>query len=301
MTETTGKIDFHVGEETFQTWYKLIGSLDSGKRPLVTLHGGPGVSHHILLSHIDLFKAHGIPIIFYDQIGIGESTHLRDKPKEFWTVDLFMDELDNLLSHFGVAGDFDLLGHSWGGMLGSQYAAQRQPQGLKHLIIADTPASMPLWEEAVGGLLAQLPVEMREAIKKHEENGTTDAKEYQDVMHVFYQKHVCRLDPWPEELLQTFAAMEADPTVYNTMQGPSEFTINGTLKLWSVLDIIHNIKASTLLINGAYDEAQDVCMEPFFKSIPKVKWVQFANSSHTPYIEERERYMKIVGDFLATV
>lgn len=217
MAETTGKIDFRVGSETFQTWYKVVGELGSGKRALVTLHGGPGVPHNYLIPHIDLVKSLGIPVIFYDQLGAGESTQLRDKPKEFWTVDLFMNELDNLLAHFGIADNFDLLGHSWGGMLGSHYASHRHPTGLKHLIIADSPASMPLWEEAVEILLNALPEEERLLLRKHEQEGTTDSPEFQTGMMKFYAKHVCRLDPWPEELSASFASMEANPTVYKTM------------------------------------------------------------------------------------
>lgn len=58
---------------------------------------------------------HSIPIVFYDQIGNGESTHIKDKPADFWNPELFMDELDNLLKHLGIYENFDLLGHSWGG------------------------------------------------------------------------------------------------------------------------------------------------------------------------------------------
>ncbi|KAF9000592.1 proline-specific peptidase [Cyathus striatus] len=295
---TTGTLDFKVGEETYQTWYKVVGDLKSGKRPLVLLHGGPGSSHDYILPHVDLYTSLGIPLIFYDQTGGGQSTHLKDKPKDFWTVELFMNELDNVLSHFGIADDFDLLGQSWGGMLAAQYAATRQPSGLQHLIIADSPASMPLWEVAVGGLLKGLPVKMQETIARHEAEGTTDSKEYQDVMNIFYGKHLCRVNPWPEELVRSFSLLETDPTVYQTMQGPSEFTITGSLKQWTIVDIVHSIQVVTLVINGAFDEAQDVCVSPFFEKIPKVKWVTFANSSHTPFFEERERYMKVVGGFL---
>lgn len=112
MAETTGKIPFAYNGETYYTWYKVFGDLKSGVRPLVVLHGGPGLSHHYMLPHATLATSHNIPVIFYDQIGIGESTHLSDKPKEFWTIDLFLDELDNLLKHFGIQGNFDLLGHS---------------------------------------------------------------------------------------------------------------------------------------------------------------------------------------------
>ena len=65
-----------------------------------------------------------------------------------------------------------------------------------------------------------------------------------------------------------------------------------------MLDKIETIAVPTLIINGVDDEAQDECVGPFFDKIPKVKWVQFAASSHMPFFEERERYFKVVADFL---
>lgn len=148
-------------------------------------------------------------MIFYDQIGVGRSTHLPHKPSSFWTVELFMDKLDNVLSHFGLGSksikEFMLLGHSWGGMLASDYVATRQPKNLKRLVLASAPASMELWEVAMKQLLARLPKEVQEVVKKHEENGTTDSEEYQDAMMEFHGKHICTIDPWPKHPQDAFA------------------------------------------------------------------------------------------------
>jgi len=301
ISSSTGRIDFHYKGTTYQTWYRLVGDLlftKPGVRPLVALHGGPGVSHNCMTPHADLFASQGIPVIFYDQIGGGQSTHCEAAPKQFWTVDLFMDELENLLKHFGIDGDYDLVGHSWGGMLAANFAAARNPSGLKHIIITNAPASMALLEESTAGLVEQLPQNLSEVIKRHEEDGTTNSPDYQQALEVFYEKHVCRLDPWPEELIASYTAMGEDPTVYLTMHGPSECTITGTLKRWTIVDILHDISVPTLIMNSVFDKTQNLCMLPFSRSVPKVKWVQFANSSHFPFFEERGRYMKVVGDFL---
>ena len=130
-------VSFKVGSETYETWYTTTKSPSpsSSNRPLVLLHGGPGCSHHYLLSLLSLSETHNIPLVFYDQLGNGLSTHLPNAPASFWNPDLFMDELENLLKHLGIENDFDLLGHSWGGMLASQFACERKPAGLKHLKI----------------------------------------------------------------------------------------------------------------------------------------------------------------------
>ncbi len=82
--------------------------------------------------------------------------------------------------------------------------------------------------------------------------------------------------------------------------GPSEFNITGTLKTWDIVSQLSKINVPTLLINGPKDEAQDVCVLPFFLKIPKVKWVQFNVATHIPHFEEKERYFSVVSDFLVT-
>ncbi|KAJ7727389.1 proline-specific peptidase [Mycena metata] len=298
MAEHSGQIAYRVGGEEFSTAYRVFGDLKSGARPLIALHGGPGVPPHYLLPLSELTVARGVPVIIYDQLGCGLSTHLPDKPKEFWTVELFMGELDNVLAHFGIT-DFDLYGHSWGGMLAANYAISRAPTSLRHLIISNSPASMALWEEGNATLLAAFPKDFQEMLKKHEDAGTTDSEEYQKGIQQFYDKHLCTVQPWPDALVKSFEALAADSTVYSTMNGPSEFTVTGTLKTWTVIEDLHKIDVPTLLINGRFDEAQDVSVNPFFQKIPKVKWVQFAESSHMPLFEENERYLQVIGDFLA--
>lgn len=57
----------------------------------------------------------------------------------------------------------------------------------------------------------------QDTIIQHEKAETTDSQEYKDAVEVFYKRHLCRLDPWPIELLQSFEWMEKDHTVYMTM------------------------------------------------------------------------------------
>ncbi|EGN97771.1 hypothetical protein SERLA73DRAFT_109000 [Serpula lacrymans var. lacrymans S7.3] len=299
VLETTGLVDFQVGGKTYQTWYKVIGDLrSSARRPLVALHGGPGMSHHYMLPHTTLSTRAGIPVVFYDQIGNGKSSHVRDAPDEFWTPKLFMDELDNLLQHLGIQNDFDLLGQSWGGMLGGHYAAERAPKGLKRLIIANSPASVELYEAGTSELLNEFPEELVKMLRKHETEETTDAQEYQDGMQGFYKKHVCNMDPWPAELVESFASLDANPTVYRTMFGPSEFHATGSLKKWSIVDILHQIPYPTLLISSPRDSVQKAAVLPWFRNIQKIKWVELQNSSHLAQFEEPDRYFEVLMEFL---
>lgn len=282
--------------QEYQTWYRICGDLHNGKTPLVIAHGGPGCTH----DYVDAFRdiaGTGRAVIHYDQIGNGRSTHLPDKPAGFWQPSFFLAELDNLLRHLGIEKDYALLGQSWGGMLGAEHAVM-QPPGLKALVIANSPASMELWLQAAARLRSELPPEVQETLLAHEAAGTLNSAEYKAASQVFYARHVCRLDPWPEEVKRTFAAMDEDPTVYLAMNGPTEFHVIGSMKDWTVIDRLPAINVPVLLISGRYDEAAPEVVQPFADLIKGAEWVIFENSSHMPHVEEREACMKCVGEFL---
>jgi L-proline amide hydrolase len=291
-----GFIENRIPFQGFETWYRITGDLDSPLTPLVVVHGGPGCTHDYLLNLTDLAND-GRAIIHYDQLGSGRSTHLPDRGGDFWTVDLFIAELHNLLDHLEIHDSFYLLGQSWGGMLGAEFA-MRQPHGLEGLILSNSPASMALWSSAAKKLRLELAPEVAEALDRHEAQGTTLDPEYIAATQVYYDEHVCRVLPNPPELVKTMEFMAQDSTVYHTMNGPNEFHCIGTLKDWSVVGKLDAIKVPTLLLSGRHDEATPETVQPFFDEIQDAKWVIFEESSHMPFVEERGHFMAVVNEFL---
>ena len=166
--------------------------------------------------------------MLYDQVGCGRSTRFKDKRLDtsFWTVQLFVDELNNLVTHLGIS-EFDVLGQSWGVMLGAVYANRQNDsdpsRGLKHLIISNSPASMKLWIEACGQCRQELPRDVDETLDKYEKAQDYDAQEYKDAVLEFYKLFVCRAkhpdgkQPFPDPFMNTEHALEEDNTVYFTM------------------------------------------------------------------------------------
>jgi L-proline amide hydrolase len=279
----------------YRTWYRVAGDLRAGV-PLVVLHGGPGCAHHYVLSIADLAGPQRA-VVHYDQLGCGNSTRLPDEDPSFWTVELFLAELDNLLNHLGIAGEYDLLGQSWGGMLAAEHAVRR-PAGLRRLVIANSPASMRDWREAAEKLRAELPSDVQETLERYEAAGDYDNPEYKSASDVFYARHVCRIVPNPPEVERTNQLIAEDPTVYRAMNGPNEFLVIGSLKDWSIVDRLHVVAVPTLVINGHYDEATDDCVRPYVERIPGARKVRFEHASHMPHVEERELYMNTVDAFL---
>src|SRR4051812_45688569 len=164
----------------YKTWYRVTGDPSSGKPVLVVVHGGPGSTHDYLLRLSEL-AARGWPVVHYDQLGNGGSTHLPDKGPDFWTPELFEAELTNLVRQLGIDGNYVPFGQSWGGLLVAMHAAKR-PKGLKGLVIANSPASYPLWLQEMKVLRDGLPPGVDEVLRRHEAAGTTDSPEYYSTM-----------------------------------------------------------------------------------------------------------------------
>ncbi|MDQ3981073.1 MAG: proline iminopeptidase-family hydrolase, partial [Actinomycetota bacterium] len=213
--------------------------------------------------------------------------------------ELFKRELVELTKALGVER-YHLYGQSWGGMLAMEHALTH-PAGLASIIVADSPASIPLWVEETAKLRADLPADVQEVLDRHEAAGTTEDPEYIAAAFEFYERHVCRLDPMPEELMRSFGALMEDNTVYSAMWGPSEFTCTGSLADWDITDRLGGIDVPTLIISGRYDEATPVVVEPIHKGIADSEWLLFENSSHTPHLEEKDAVLTAVGKFLDRV
>jgi proline-specific peptidase len=281
----------------YKVWYRVVGDGETpGKSPLLCLHGGPGATHDYL-EPLEETAATGRRVIFYDQLGAGNSDHPHNP--SLWTVPLFVEELGVVREALGLER-VHILGQSWGGMLGMEYALT-QPPGLASLIVADSPASMPQWVAEANRLRAELPSDVQEKLLQHEAAGTTDDPAYQEAVLVFYGRHLCRLDPWPDCLNRSFEKLAEDPEVYNTMNGPSEFHVIGVIKDWDIVNRLGEIRVPTLVISGRYDEATPAIAGTVHRGIPGSEWILFENSAHMPHLEETERYLRVLTSFLDRV
>jgi len=201
-----------------QTYFRVFGDLKSNITPLVCIHGGPGLCHNYLLNHSDLTHDNSIPVILYDQIGSGGSTRLPETAStpEFWAVEIFFEQLRQLLVHLGIENSYDILGSSWGGMMGSHFASTR-PAGLRRLILANAAASKELSILNRTRFRKQLPKEMQDALNRVEKAGAWDSKEAGVVMTEFAKRHACNVFPFPEDLMASMRVSREDRTVVTTM------------------------------------------------------------------------------------
>ena len=285
MREEEGQIDVPGG----QVWYKVVGSGESV--PLLTLHGGPGGGHDYLEPLNALASER--PVVFFDQLGCGKS----DTPDDvsLWRIDRFVDEVTAVRDALGL-DRIHLLGHSWGGWLAIEYMLGA-PSGVVSLTLASTSASIPQFVYEAGKLISELPREMAETMRRLEAEGDFENPEFEAGMMEFYKRHLCRLDPWPDPLMRCLENLDGN-IVYETMNGPTEFTVIGNMKDWNRIEKLSEIVAPTLITCGRYDELTPACSRTLHQGIMNSRMHVFERSAHMAHLEETESYLQILSEFL---
>ena len=232
---------------------------------MLICHGGPGAAHDYMEPIADLSR-YGRGCVLYDQVGCGRSAHLPDAPAEFWSPQLFKDELVALTGTSASATATTSSGSHGAGCSRWSTRSTTRP-GLRAIVVADSPASMPLWVEEANRLRADLPPDVQEALTSTRRRGrpTTRSTRPRCASSTTAISAAC---PWPECVERSFAQMAEDPTVYHTMNGPSEFHCIGSLQDWDITDRLAEIDVPTLLVSGRYDEATPHIVEQIHTRIP---------------------------------
>ncbi len=271
-------------------WYKIVGANKTGI-PLLTLHGGPGAPHDYL-EPLEVL-ANDRPVIFYDQLGCGNSE--RPSDTTLWNVARFVEELDQVRTALHLE-KVHLMGQSWGAMLAVEYMLRKKPKGVVSLILSGPLLSTPRWIADQQIWISQLPPNIRDTIRKYEENGNFASPSYQDAMMYYYRQHVCRLDPWPDCLNKAMEKLGIE--VYEYMWGPSEFTMTGTLKNADLSEQLNLINVPTLFTCGEFDEATPATTSYFQQKIPGSEIHIFKGASHSHLLEKPDEYLQVIRSFL---
>jgi len=282
---------------TFRVWTKRVGN--NPRIKLLLLHGGPAATHEYFECFESFLPLESIEFIYYDQLGSAYS----DQPKDpdLWTVERFVEEVEQVRSALGLARDnFYLLGHSWGGILAIEYALKYQDR-LKGLIISNMMASAPDYDAYAQNVLAkQMDPAVLEEIRKLEAAGDFGNPRYMELLLPnYYNQHICRLPEWPDPVNRAFARMNHQ--VYVLMQGPSEFGISGRLEDWNRKADLAKIFVPTLVIGARYDTMDPEHMEWMSQQLPDGRYLFCPNGSHMSMWDDQETYMDGLIEFLKSV
>jgi proline iminopeptidase len=277
----------------YKVWTKKVGS---GPLKVLLLHGGPGFSHDYLEAFESFLPQAGIEMYYYDQLGCGNSDHPDDL--SLWTLDRYCAEVEEVRRALGLE-NFVLLGHSWGGILALEYALKHQ-EHLRGLVISNMTAGMKSYLKRTAAIKLQLPKNTLARLTALEAAQDYDSPEYQAIMmEELYTQMICRLKPWPEPVTRAFS--RANTTIYNFMQGKSEFLVTGNLKEWERWDRLHEIKVKALTVGAQYDEMDPDDMKKMAGLMQNASYALCPNGSHLCMWDDQAVYFKNLLDYLHSI
>ena len=281
----------------FKVWTKRFGN--NPRIKILLLHGGPAMTHEYMECFESFFPKEGFEFYEYDQLG----SYYSDQPTDssLWTTARFVEEVEQVRQAIGAdSTNFYVLGNSWGGILGMEYALKYQ-QHLKALIVANMMASAPEYGRYAADVLApQMDPAVLAEVRAIEAKGDFANPRYMELLLPnFYKKHLCRLEEWPDGFNRTMK--HANGAIYTMMQGPSEFGIAGRLATWDIKDRLQEIRIPTLMIGAKHDTMDPNAMEEQSKLVQKGRYLYCPNGSHLAMWDDQQVFMEGVIRFIKDV
>jgi proline iminopeptidase len=281
---------------TFKVWTKRIGN--NPKIKLLLLNGGPGATHEYFECFENFLPAEGIEIIYYDQLGCGNSDNPNDVA--LWDLARYVEEVEQVRKALNLdASNFYMLGHSWGGILAMEYALKYQ-HNMKGLIISNMMSSCPEYGKYADEVLSKQmdPKVLAELNQIEAAKDFTNPRYMELLIPNFYEKHILRFPAkdWPEPVNRSFAKM--NQSLYVSMQGPSEFGISGKLEKWDRKSDLKNITIPTLVIGAKYDTMDPKHMEEMSKLVQNGTYLFCPKGSHMDFYDDQKVYFEGLIPFL---
>ncbi len=284
-----------VGE--FKVWTKRFGN--NPRIKILLLHGGPAMTHEYMECFESFFPKEGFEFYEYDQLG----SYYSDQPKDssLWTIERFVEEVEQVRKAIGAdSANFYVLGNSWGGILGMEYALKYQ-KNMKALIVANMVASAPEYGQYADEVLAKQmdPKVLGEIRAIEAKKGFANPRYMELLLPNFYHEHLCRLKEWPDGFNRTMKHVNGE--IYTLMQGPSEFGIGGRLANWDIKNRLKEITVPTLMVGAKYDTMDPKAMEEQSKMVRHGRYLYCPNGSHLSMWDDQAVFMNGVIQFVKDV
>jgi proline iminopeptidase len=281
----------------FRVWTKRFGN--NPRIKVLLLHGGPAMTHEYMECFESFFPKEGFEFYEYDQLG----SYYSDQPTDssLWVTERFVEEVEQVRKAIGAdKNNFYVLGNSWGGILGMEYALKYQ-QNMKGLIVANMVASAPEYGNYADEVLAkQMDPKVLAEVRTIEAKNDFNNPRYMELLQPnFYKQHLCRLAEWPDPVNRSFK--HANETVYTMMQGPSEFGISGRLANWDIKNRLKEITVPTLMIGAKYDTMDPKAMEEQSRMVKNGSYLYCPNGSHLAMWDDQQVFMNGVIKWIREV
>lgn len=271
---------------------EVVGySFGQGDETVVVISGGPGVSCDYMRESHKHYAEEGFRLVAWDQLGTGKS----DRPSDptLWNIPRFVEELEALRKALGLT-QMHLIGHSWGGVLGLEYALA-YPQHMGRFVMSNISVNVPLMNQGFKQCKMAFGIETAKMIALRESEGTTSHPEYQAAATLLMRRHVCRAEEWPQPLVTSLSDLGP---AYAAMFGPYLMHCTGTLATWDRTAELPRIKAPVLIVSGEHDYILPEYAAISLNYLPNARMKIFRNCSHMPFFEDPVAYHQDVLGFL---
>lgn len=274
--------------------HRLAGYRTGSGVPLLVVHGGPGVPCSYVYHAHTGYAAEGFEVVSWDQLGCGQS----DRPEDpaLWTIPRFVEEVEEVRRQLGWER-FLLLGNSWGGILGTEYCL-RYPERVRAFVMGNIGASMPRIASGFDRIKAGLGPETARMMALREGEGTVAHPEYQAAKTMLMYRHMCRMEEWPQPLLDAMRPEAIGDGPFKAMFGPHFYNCSGSLRDWDRLADLPRMRVPTLVTTSEWDYILPDVARLTHEHLPNSRFVIFRNSGHLPFWDAADRYHPAVLAFL---
>jgi proline iminopeptidase len=271
-------------------FYRLDGS---GEKPVIVVHGGPGMSMAYLRADmLELSKERSV--VFYDQRGSGRSTLTTDASK--LTVEQHIQDLDALIQHLGF-DSVSLVGHSWGAGLAALYVLEH-PRAVDNLVliapmeVRSTPYTAQFLEERDRRLGSQARERLTELSAAFaQEHDASVCHEYYDLaMREYFS------DPAKFSMLRGDFCADSPEALFNA--SIVESAVLEALGDWDWRPSLQEVSARTLVVYGVDDVIPIESAEEWAENLSNGRLLVLQDSGHFPFVERPAAFFRAVNEFL---
>lgn len=265
-----------------QIFFKRLGK----GQPMLVMHGGPGLDHTIFRPWLDNLGEQ-VELIYYDHRGNGRSTRpatMESITHETWAVDA-----DALRSYLGFE-KIILFGHSYGGFLAQEYAL-RFGQHLAGLILCNTAPAFDYMPIVQANAAARGTPDALAALGEVFGQAMNDDSYLRSLWMRLLPLYFKRYDPHIGRAMDETTSYSA--AAWNQAKA-------NCLPKFNTLARLKEITAPTLVLGGADDWLTPAEQSRrIHAELPKSELAIFEDSGHFLYIEETDKFVATVRNWLA--
>jgi proline iminopeptidase len=263
---------------------------------LVVLSGGPGISHHCFHPYLERLGQHAT-VIYFDPRGRGAS-----ESASSYSVRDDVSDLDALRNALEL-GRIDLIGVSYGAHLALAFATE-YPQHVRKLVLVSPVVGCSAWEAHLKILTAAPGMEriLSRFEKEQREALLSDVDTSEDIVRALLPLYWCRPEDSkrhssPSRHRHRIASQNFD--VYESIIGRPFGELNGDMATSRIESRLDTIEDAVLIIQGECDRVvPEGHVDWLVRQLPRARKKIIKEAGHSPYVDQRQRFVGVVVEFL---